>query len=132
MIFLGDRASQAGRGLVKANAELGQLNRDLAVANKELLASNEELTRLNDAVKEANLELNKLSEQKDRFLSTLSHELRNPLAPIVMSATILQRSNWPDKVSSDALRVLIRQTSHMKALLDDLLDKRRIASGSSN
>jgi PAS domain S-box-containing protein len=67
--------------------------------------------------------------RKDLFLATLSHELRNPLAPIRNAAQILaspalspQRLQW-------AQSVIQRQVKHMAWLLDDLLDVARITQG---
>jgi PAS domain S-box-containing protein len=66
--------------------------------------------------------------RKDEFLATLTHELRNPLAPIrnavQMQVLKLKCSADPDVVSSRG--VIDRQTQHMARLLDDLLDVSRI------
>jgi two-component system CheB/CheR fusion protein len=68
--------------------------------------------------------------RKDVFLATLSHELRNPLAPIRIAAELLRS----DELASDQLRhvqnVIARQVTHMSTLLDDLLDVSRITRGS--
>jgi PAS domain S-box-containing protein len=64
--------------------------------------------------------------KKDEFLAVLSHELRNPLAPI-MAATSLIRARGA--ASPRELAVLERQSHHMVRLVDDLLDVARITSG---
>jgi PAS domain S-box-containing protein len=67
--------------------------------------------------------------RKDEFLAILSHELRNPLAPISMAVALMRnvRSAPPEM---EELRVVIeRQTHQLTRLLDDLLDVSRIASG---
>ncbi len=67
--------------------------------------------------------------QKDRFLAMLAHELRNPLAPLLNAAAILET----DPISSRDLAwcrdVIGRQTRQMALLLDDLLDISRITHG---
>lgn len=64
--------------------------------------------------------------RKDEFLATLSHELRNPLAPISNAAQIL-RLETPASPDADwALGVIDRQTRHLTRLVDDLLDIARI------
>ena len=63
--------------------------------------------------------------QKNDFIATLAHELRNPLAPIRYAATILKRDTSPESIEQ-AVRVVERQASHMARLLDDLLDLSRI------
>ncbi|TVP45057.1 MAG: response regulator [Gemmatimonadales bacterium] len=67
--------------------------------------------------------------RKDEFIATLSHELRNPLAPIRMAASALpQVRHQPDRF--DALVGIIeRQTTDMSRLIDDLLDVSRITRG---
>jgi two-component system CheB/CheR fusion protein len=66
--------------------------------------------------------------RKDVFLATLSHELRNPLAPIRSAAKLLQFSNL-DPAQSHAQAIISRQVTHMSSLLDDLLDVSRITRG---
>lgn len=66
--------------------------------------------------------------QKDVFLATLAHELRNPLAPMKYALANLQRSTDP-KRSQHARDVLERQTTHMARLVDDLLDLSRVSRG---
>jgi PAS domain S-box-containing protein len=62
------------------------------------------------------------------FIAMLSHELRNPLAPIQNAAAILQQHALP-KQAAWAVGVIDRQASHLRRLVDDLLDVSRIASG---
>jgi signal transduction histidine kinase len=68
--------------------------------------------------------------RKDVFLATLSHELRNPLAPIRTAARLLETPNLSPAQSSRAQAIISRQVNHMSSLLDDLLDVSRITRGS--
>jgi signal transduction histidine kinase len=71
----------------------------------------------------------KADEQKDRFIATLAHELRNPLAPIRAAAYMLDSPHAnPDTVARVA-PIISRQVNHMSRLLDDLLDVARITQG---
>jgi signal transduction histidine kinase/CheY-like chemotaxis protein len=65
---------------------------------------------------------------KDVFLATLAHELRNPLAPLRYAATLLEGA---DKGGSHAKarEVIGRQVSLMARLIDDLLDLSRVSRG---
>ena len=74
-------------------------------------------------------ELRRADERKDAFLATLSHELRNPLAPIRNAAHILAFPNLKDEQVKWARQVIQRQTTHMASLLNDLLDVARITRG---
>jgi two-component system, chemotaxis family, CheB/CheR fusion protein len=67
--------------------------------------------------------------RKDVFLATLSHELRNPLAPIRTAAQLLRTPRLlPDELHH-AQEIITRQVAHMSSLLDDLLDVARITRG---
>ena len=67
--------------------------------------------------------------RKDVFISTLSHELRGPLAPIA-NAVHLIRSTVPHAASVEhMLKVIERQMLVLQRLVDDLLDTSRIGAG---
>ncbi len=75
-------------------------------------------------------ELRDADRRKDEFLAMLSHELRNPLAPILHAVEILERAEPDEKELTSKYRTLIaRQVQHMKRLLDDLLDISRVRQG---
>lgn len=73
--------------------------------------------------------LREADRRKDEFLAMLSHELRNPLAPIRNVAEYLNRTNVQEKRLQWAQGVLNRQITHMTRILDDLLDVCRITRG---
>jgi two-component system CheB/CheR fusion protein len=66
---------------------------------------------------------------KDRFLATLSHELRNPLASIHGAAQALVSDRIAQDERAHAARIVLRQSSVIKSLLDDLLDVSRVGLG---
>ena len=66
---------------------------------------------------------------KDQFLALLSHELRNPLSPVIAMVSELEAS-MPDSPSvRQALEVIRRNVELEARLIDDLLDVTRIAKG---
>jgi two-component system, chemotaxis family, CheB/CheR fusion protein len=67
--------------------------------------------------------------RKDVFLATLSHELRNPLAPIRIAAQLLQSPKLEPGELKHAQAIIARQVAHMSSLLEDLLDVSRITRG---
>ena len=72
----------------------------------------------------------KLAEQqKDEFLATLAHELRNPLAPIRNAVAILGRKGPQDPEVAWSQAVIERQIDQLSRLIDDLLDIERISRG---
>jgi signal transduction histidine kinase len=64
--------------------------------------------------------------QKDEFLATLAHELRNPLAPIRTAVHLLRRASDRPEVRERATEMIGRQVEQMARLLDDLIDIARI------
>ena len=68
-------------------------------------------------------------QRKSEFLAVLSHELRNPLAPIRTSLHLLERAPPGSEQIHRAWEVLRRQTAHLTRLVDDLLDVTRISRG---
>jgi CheY-like chemotaxis protein len=67
--------------------------------------------------------------RKDEFIATLSHELRNPLAPIRAAAKVIASSDAEPSQLQRAQFIIERQVKHMALLLDDLLDIARITQG---
>ena len=78
-----------------------------------------ERKRVEDVLREAD-------RRKDEFLATLSHELRNPLAPIRNALELMQRTNRDPAVADRALAIMERQVRQLVRLTDDLLDVSRI------
>ena len=81
------------------------------------------------ALHEANRRLQETDRRKDEFLAVLSHELRNPLAPIQNSLHILERAAPGGDQARRSLEIIRRQATHLSRLVDDLLDVTRIARG---
>jgi signal transduction histidine kinase/CheY-like chemotaxis protein len=79
-------------------------------------------------LRHAHGELKEEHERKDRFIATLAHELRNPLAPIRTGVYVLGKSP-PPKVVEKTLAMMDRQLTHIVRLVDDLMDVSRIARG---
>jgi PAS domain S-box-containing protein len=74
-------------------------------------------------------ELRESSRRKDEFLGLLSHELRNPLAPIRNSLYILEHAEPTGQRARRAQEVIGRQIAHLAHLVDDLLEVTRISRG---
>jgi signal transduction histidine kinase len=79
--------------------------------------------------KEAEEKLQQAARRKDEFLAMLSHELRNPLAPIRNAAEVMRRIAPADPGIAWARDVVERQVTHLAQLVDDLLDVSRITQG---
>jgi PAS domain S-box-containing protein len=73
--------------------------------------------------------LRESARRKDVFLATLSHELRNPLAPIRTATRVLETPGLSAQDLQRSRSIIARQVRHMASLLDDLLDISRITRG---
>ncbi|MFD0756920.1 PAS domain-containing protein [Massilia norwichensis] len=67
--------------------------------------------------------------RKDEFRAMLAHELRNPLAPIMVAAELLSRKTTADGQVERTSAVILRQVKHLTGLVDDLLDVSRVTRG---
>ena len=80
--------------------------------------------------KEQAASLADLHRRKDEFLAMLSHELRNPLAPIVNAVQLLRlQGQSQNAIEQQARDVIERQVGQLTRLIDDLLEVSRITSG---
>jgi PAS domain S-box-containing protein len=79
--------------------------------------------------KRAEEEARLADQRKSEFLGVLSHELRNPLAPIRNSVYLLERAAPASETSMRARGIIRRQVEHLTRLVDDLLDVTRISRG---
>ena len=86
-------------------------------------------TEAERALRESEQSLREADRHKDEFLGMLSHELRNPLAPIRNSVYILRHAEPTGPQAARARDVIERQAEHLTRLVDDLLDVTRIARG---
>jgi signal transduction histidine kinase len=68
------------------------------------------------------------SSAKDEFLAMLSHELRNPLSPIVTALQLMRLREGAAGCARER-EVIERQVAHLVRLVDDLLDVSRITRG---
>jgi signal transduction histidine kinase len=69
-----------------------------------------------------------LEAQRQRFLGTLSHELRNQIQPILFALESL-KAGGPTEQQLHALEMIERQTRQQSFLIEDLLDLNRKAIG---
>jgi len=112
--------------LYRKTQQLEHLNRELEsrvnARTSELQASTERLRESEEALRE-------IDRRKDEFLAMLSHELRNPLAPIRNAVEVLGLSAKGDSNIDWCRTVLDRQVGQLTRLVDDLLDVSRITRG---
>ena len=107
---------------------------------RELLAARKSAEQALEARLEAETQLRALNEalsdadrRKDEFLATLSHELRNPLAPMRSALEVLKLEHGAGASANADKRPLLdvfdRQLHHLTHLVDDLMEVSRITQG---
>ena len=95
----------------------------------DLVASSLDRSRLLREVSEARDSAERANRAKDDFLATLSHELRNPLSPVLLVAGAAAKDPaLPESVRSD-FATICKNISLETRLIDDLLDLTRITHG---
>lgn len=77
----------------------------------------------------AEADLRAADRMKGEFLATLSHELRNVLAPLQNGMTILERVDHSTPQAHRTRAMMQRQLAQMRHLVDDLLEVSRLNSG---
>jgi PAS domain S-box-containing protein len=102
--------------------------RELLDARKTAEAALEARQGAEAQLQAANARLSAADRRKDEFLATLSHELRNPLAPMRSALDILKMKLHG--VADDRLMsVFDRQLRHLTRLVDDLMEVSRFTRG---
>ena len=95
---------------------------DLKRAEQKILKLNKELEQRVADAEAAN-------RAKDEFLATVSHELRAPLASILMWAHILRNRKTGDAGVARGLDAIERSSKAQAKLVEDIMDVSRIVSG---
>ena len=109
--------------------ELYRQRQQIAQQRDDLKSRAEENSRLLRETRQQAEALREIDRRKDEFLAILAHELRNPLAPISNSVSILGSDKLSPKVRDEALQMMDRQVKQMVRLVDDLMDVSRITRG---
>ena len=112
---------EALRAEAARKRELEALVEQLREANGNLVMAAVNAQSSRDDAEETN-------RRQNEFLAMLAHELRNPLVPISMSASLLDRGAGAGH-QARLSQVIQRQVEHMARLLDDLLDAARLSLG---
>jgi PAS domain S-box-containing protein len=134
------RRQQAGRVVEQwalfESADRHAYEADLLAACRSAEAASAAHERAEARLQFLNNQLAAADRRKDEFLATLSHELRNPLAPMRNALDVLQHgegnaSGQPGAHAADArlLQSFDRQLRQLTRLVDDLMEVSRITQG---
>ncbi len=95
----------------------------------KILRNRTDLREQIDTLRNHALALDQAARRRDAFISTLSHELRNPLAPLANAVQIIRMSMPATPELEFGVKVIERQMDLMRRLVDDLLDMSRMNAG---
>lgn len=128
------------RSKIAVFSRLHKRRREAEHANRQLRAEVAERRRaeallsglnssLDQRVTERTMQLEQSNRQKDGFLATLAHELRNPLAPVRSAVEVLKLKAQPSADVQSCVTIIDRQVTRMARLIDDLMDISRVNAG---
>jgi signal transduction histidine kinase/TolA-binding protein len=124
--YLGDNQK-----LLTQNEEINQKKTELNEMNHELEMTNTSLALLNKKLVEEIAEresLERSSFARDRFLATMSHEMRTPLNVIIGMAHLLREDN-PRPDQAEQLRALQFASNELVVFINEVLDFSKIEAG---
>jgi PAS domain S-box-containing protein len=88
-----------------------------------------ERKELEESLAERTQQLRLAERRQGQFLAMLSHELRNPLAPIANAASVLRTLEHTNPILIRLREILERQVGRLGHLIEELIDVTRAAQG---
>jgi len=112
------------------NLEKEYLQQDKNKLYKELINVNKELSNIKKEFARKNIEFIALNEQKNKILSTVAHDLRNPLSAIMgFSELLLYEPSNLDEEQIEFINLIKSSSEFMFSLVNELLDISKIELG---
>lgn len=99
---------------------------DLSVAFNEMAAS---LERNKHELEEQNRQLRESERLRSELISVISHEVRTPLACVLGYTSLLQTRPADEETRQRFLAIINDETRRLEALVDELVDVKRIEEG---
>ncbi len=117
--------------LQSANTELERANDDVQQKNIILSQQGAEIQITNTVLQEKNLELERLNLEKNEFLGIAVHDMRNPLAKITMSTSLIRHylQEMTQEQLLERLQAIEDTARQMAGSITNLLDINRFESG---
>lgn len=102
---------------------------EMTVLLQKLEETNRNLVTASDSMRQMKNDAEEVGRRQNEFIAMLAHELRGPMAPIAVAASLLEKLTDAHPKLPMVHGVLNRQVDNMKRLLDDLLDASRMSNG---
>jgi signal transduction histidine kinase len=97
--------------------------------NEALLLSSVRLQELADGSEAVSVRLQEAVKEKEYYIAVLSHELRAPLTPVLIAASMLQQNQELEPETRETMAMIHRNVTLEARLIDDLLDMTRMERG---
>jgi len=108
----------------------GQLEPDLPVKGSSVLAALAgHVNVLKQKVKSSRTEQAKSERLKTELITNVSHDLRTPLTSIITYTELLKHPELPAEERNAYIEIIDRKSQRLKALIDDLFEASKMASG---
>lgn len=108
-----------------------QSNPHTLIPTRSLVLAHRRAAKLATQLRDARRATEVATNAKDQFLAMLSHELRNPLTPIVNALNLIRRTVAPSSFLDRQLDMVERQATHLTRIVDGLLDVSRATNRTS-
>ena len=114
---------------VQTHVDLVKMRNALEDSNRILSRQARSIKQANNQLEEGNRQLKRLNELKSEFLGIAVHDLKNPLSVIAgISQLVLdselerqKQEGAEDEENIELLSTVVKSSSHMKAIIEDLL-----------
>ena len=107
-----------------------KVSHELLTVNKELKRKSVELEKMTQQLSEANRMLKVADQEKDDFLSTVTHEIRTPITSIrALSEILHDNADMDTQTQQHFLSTIIKESERLTRLINQVLDLERIESG---
>ena len=105
-------------------ASLQETNTELSILNEAFVFESQRLLRLNDKLAVSEYNLKESLAAKDRIISIIGHDLKNPLQALLLSSDLLKL--YSDKMTEEQMRAehikIAESANNLSQLLNDLLE----------
>lgn len=108
---------------VKMQEEREKLIDDLKLSSTKILQDANRLMKLNDKLIDSEERLRTMNDEKDKFISIISHDLRSPFSGIlgIVDGIVAYFDKYSKKELKNALEMLGKTSHHLFDLLENLL-----------
>ncbi len=114
--------------VLEEDAPLGHIEREIIICSIEQ-AVNDAATQFSETLSSLNDQLNEEKELRDKFVASLSHDLRTPLTSIRMVAQILSKKiHSPEEIKKTSDRI-VKAVDRVDTMIQDLLDFTHFRAG---